>query len=45
MIQTDEVYLWRLPLPLWNKFERFKIEPVFSRLLLTNTTSNLKKIF
>ena len=43
MIQTDDVYLWRLPWHLWNKFERFKIEPLFSRLLLTNTTSNLKK--
>jgi hypothetical protein len=43
MIQTDDVDLWRLPWHLWNKFERFKIEPVFSRLLLTNTTSNLKK--
>jgi hypothetical protein len=43
MIQTDDVYLWRLPWHLWDKFERFKIEPVFSRLLLTNTTSNFKK--
>ena len=43
MIQTDDVELWRLPWHLWNKFERFKIEPAFSRLVLTNTTSNFKK--
>jgi CHASE2 domain-containing sensor protein len=43
MIQTDDVYLWRLPWHLWNKFEQFKIEPVFSRLVLTNTTANFKK--
>src|SRR4028119_1162345 len=42
MIQTDDVYLWRLPWHLWNKFERFKIEPFFSRLLLTNTRYNFK---
>lgn len=45
MIQTDDVDQWRLPWDLWNKFERFKIEPLFSRLLLTNTTSNLIKIY
>jgi CHASE2 domain-containing sensor protein len=45
MIQTDDVYLWRLPWHVWSKFDRFKVEPVFSRLHLNaNTQSNLKLI-
>ncbi|MEG4202685.1 CHASE2 domain-containing protein [Microcoleus sp. Pol7_A1] len=45
MIQTDDIYLWRLPWHLWSKFERFKVEPVFSRLHSNaNRQSNLKLI-
>jgi CHASE2 domain-containing sensor protein len=45
MIQTDDIYLWRLPWHLWSKFDRFKVEPVFSRLHSNaNTQSNLKLI-
>lgn len=45
MIQTDDVYLWRLPWHLWSKFDKFSIEPVFSRLHLNaNTKSNLQLI-
>lgn len=45
MIQTDDIYLWRLPWHLWSKFDRFKIEPVFSHLHLNaNKKSNLKLI-
>ena len=45
MIQTDDIYLWRLPWHLWSKFDRFKVEPVFSRLHSNaNRQSNLKLI-
>lgn len=38
MVQTDDVSLWGFPWHLWDLFDRFKIEPVFSKL--TNTICN-----
>ena len=43
IIQTDNISLWSFPWHLWNIFQDFKIEPIFS-LLTTNIKSELKSI-